>query len=65
MHGGYDMKGLIQVVVGLLLIVAVLYAMTYTSWFWAAVRLVQGGVVILVFLIGIGLILLGASEMKM
>ena len=58
------MKGLLQMIIGLILIVGVLYILTYSSWFWATVRLVQGGIVLLLFLIGIGLVLLGASELK-
>ncbi len=58
------MKALIQMMIGLMLIVGVLYVLTYQSWFWAAVKLVQGGLVLLVLLIGIGLVLLGASELK-
>ena len=58
------MKGLMQMIIGLILIVGVLYILTYSGWFWATVRLVQGGIVLLLFLIGIGLVLLGASELK-
>ena len=58
------MKALMQMIVGLIFIVGVLYILTYSSWFWAAVRLIQGGLVLLVFLVGIGLVLLGASELK-
>ena len=58
------MRAFIQMLVGLLLLVGVLFALTYSSWFWAAVRFVQGGLLIVLFLIGIGLVLLGASELK-
>jgi len=58
------MRGLIQLLIGLLLIVGVLWVMTSSSWFWATIRFVQGGLVVLVFLIGIGLVLLGAGELK-
>ena len=57
------MKGLIQILIGLVFIVVVLFSLTYTSWFWATIRLIQGGLVLLVFFIGLGLILLGASEL--
>ncbi len=58
------MKALLQILVGLVLIVGVLFLLTYSSWFWATVHLIQGGIVVLLFLIGIGLVLLGASELK-
>jgi hypothetical protein len=58
------MRAFIQMMAGLLFLVIVLFALTYSSWFWAAVRFVQGGLLILLFLIGIGLVLLGASELK-
>jgi hypothetical protein len=62
--GGNSMKSLIQIVVGLLLLVGLLYVLTYSSWLWATIRLVQGGLVVMVFFIALGLVLLGASELK-
>lgn len=58
------MRGLMQLLIGLLFIVGTLWILTYTSWFWATIRFVQGGLVILLFLIGVGLVLLGASELR-
>jgi|GEM_PF-4927889 hypothetical protein len=58
------MKALFEILIGLLLLVGVFYVMTFESWFWAAIRLVQGGLVLTVFLIAVGLVLLGASELK-
>lgn len=63
MRGG-SMKVFIQVIVGLLFLIGALYLLTFSSWLWAAIRLIQGGVVVVLFLIGIGLVLLGASELK-
>ena len=59
-----SMKGLIYLIIGLLLLVVVLYTLTYSSWLWATIRLIQGGLVLLIFFISLGLILLGATELK-
>ena len=58
------MKGFIQIIAGLILLVAVLFTLTYSSWFWATIRLIQGSLILLVFFIALGLILLGASDIK-
>lgn len=58
------MRGLLQLLMGLLFIVGTLWVLTYTNWFWATIHFVQGGLVLLLFLIGIGLVLLGASELR-
>lgn len=58
------MKGMIQIIIGLLLFVIVLLALTESSWLWATIQLIQGGIIILLFLIGLGLIIFGASELK-
>ena len=58
------MKGLVQLLIGLLFLVSVMWILTSSSWFWATIRLIQGGLVVLLFFIGIGLVLLGTSELK-
>ena len=59
-----NIKTVVKIFVGLLLLVAVAYAMTWPSWFWAVVKLLQGGIALLVFFIGLGLVLMGVSEFK-
>lgn len=58
------MKGFVQIVVGLLLFVIVAYILTYSTWLWATLELLQGGIVLLLFLIGLGFLLIGFSEVK-
>lgn len=58
------MKGLIQIVIGLLLWVATLYLLTVPSWLKAAISLLRGGIVFGLFFVGLGLLLLGYNEMK-
>ena len=58
------MKGLIYVIAGLLLIIVALFALMHSSWLWATIRLVQGSIVIALVLIGLGLLFIGASELK-
>lgn len=63
-YGGMCVKEALQIIIGLLFLVGMLYLLTYSSWFWATIHLIQGGIIILLFFIGIGLVLLGASELK-
>jgi phosphoglycerol transferase MdoB-like AlkP superfamily enzyme len=59
------MKEYFQIVIGLLLIVLVLLLGTYfTSWGWALLILVKGGVLAAVALIGVAFIALGVMEAK-
>ena len=58
------MKGIFQIILGLLFIVLALIALTYNSWLVATINLVQGGIVIFLILIGIVTILLGFAEVK-
>ena len=58
------MKGFLQFVIGLLFFVATAFLLTYPSWMWAAVKLLQGGVVFALFFIGLGFLLISISEIK-
>lgn len=59
------LNNLIKVIIGLILIiVAVWFAITFTSWGKAALDLIKGGIVLLVLFIGLILILLGFSDLK-
>lgn len=58
------MKSLAQVVVGLLVLVVFVYVLMVRSWLMAAVTLVKGGVVVVLFFLGVGLVLLGLSGLK-
>jgi len=58
------MKGLFQIILGLLFLVIMLLALTSESWLWATIKLIQGGIVIGVALIGVVLVLLGITALK-
>jgi len=58
------LKGLLQVIFGLLLFVMVFYILTFSSWFAATVQLIKGGMVAVLFFMGLGLFLLGLTELK-
>ncbi len=58
------MKGLIKIVVGLIIFVAIVYVLTYQNWLWATLKFLQGGVIVLLFLIGLGFVILGFSDLK-
>jgi|TARA_Y100000310_G_scaffold334233_1_gene413507 hypothetical protein len=58
------MKGLVQIIIGLIFWVAVLYISTFNNWLLAAWHLLQGGIVWGLFFVGLGLLLLGLSELK-
>ena len=58
------MNELIKVVTGLILLVIVLFLLTYQGWLKAFITLIQGGIISLLILIALGLILIGLSELK-
>ena len=59
------MKGYFQIVIGLFLIVlALLSGAMWPSWGKALLLLIQGGMLALVGVIGLGLIVLGVSEVR-
>ena len=58
------MKGLVQIVIGLLLWVGTLYLLTLTNWLQAALDLLRGGIIFGLFFIGLGLLLLGINELR-
>ncbi len=58
------LKGLLSIIVGLLFWLALVYVLTYPSWLRAFVTLIQGGLVSLIFLIGVGFLLFGVSQMR-
>jgi len=60
----YKMKAIIQIIGGLTVIVFVLLLLTYTSWFWATIKLIQGGFIVFLAVIGIVMLLLGISEVR-
>jgi len=53
-----------KVVIGLALVVLGLMLLTYDSWLVATIALIQGGIVIVIILVGLGLIFLGLTELK-
>jgi len=53
-----------KAIVGLVLVILGLLLLTYDSWYMALLTIIQGGVVLAIFLIGLGLILLGLMELK-
>ncbi|MBS3144681.1 hypothetical protein J4208_03785 [Candidatus Woesearchaeota archaeon] len=58
------MKGLLQIVIGLLLWVGTLYLLTIPNWLQATLTLLRGGIVFGLFFIGLGVLLLGFNELK-
>ena len=59
------MKGIIEIIIGLLLIVFTIWILfTYQGW-WAALKdVLQGGVMLLLLLVGLAVIALGVSDLK-
>ena len=63
------MKAAIEVIVGAILILIVVWFMIISSanewgWWTAVLTCIKGGVTILVFLIGLALVFFGFSELK-
>ena len=58
------LKGLLSIIVGLLFWLALVYVLAYPVWLRALVTLIQGGLVLLIFLIGVGFLLFGVSQMR-
>lgn len=58
------MKELIKIIVGLLFIIIALFLLTYSSWLSAFVSLIQGGIIVMLFLVALGFILIGFTELK-
>lgn len=58
------MKALVEIIVGLLFLVLGIFLLTYNAWFQAFVQLLQGGIIIVLLLLGIGILLLGLSDLK-
>ena len=58
------MKGLLQIVACLLFFVAVAYLLLSGSWLLATIKLIQGGMLLMFFFMGLGLVLLGVSELR-
>ena len=58
------MKARIEIVVGLLFLVVGVFLLTYKTWLMAFLTIVRGGIVSALFLLGLGIILLGISELK-
>ena len=54
----------LHIVGGFTLWVLVLLLLTYTSWLWATVHFLQAGIVFSLFLLGLGLLVLGMSELN-
>ena len=59
------MKGIIEIIIGLLLIVFTIWILfTYQGW-WAALKdVLQGGIMLLLLLVGLAVIALGVSDLK-
>ena len=64
------LRGAVQILVGMILLVVMAYVIGYGSWPWgmwwwrSLVMFVEGGILVMLFFVGIGLVLLGFSEMK-
>ena len=58
------LKEMVEILFGLLFWVILLYALSFGSWLNALVKFVQGGVLVGLFFIGLGLIALGVMELK-
>lgn len=59
------MKKYIEILLGLILIIGVVYLNMKYSFLWEAVKtFLFGGVAVMIALIGLGLLLLGMSEFK-
>ncbi len=58
------MKAFVEIVIGLIFIVIGILLLTYQSWFKSFVVIVQGGIILVIFLLGLGVLLLGLSELK-
>lgn len=61
------MKQIIEIIIGLILLIGVVYVFVtpgLAGWAQATKDIIQGGIVLGVALVGIGLILLGISELK-
>ncbi len=58
------MKGIIELIIALLLVVIIVYVLTFSSWLWATIRLIQGGIIILLALIALAVFFLGFSDLK-
>ncbi len=57
------MKSWLYIVGGFTLWVLVLFLLTYTSWLWATIEFLQAGIVLVLFCIGLGLLVLGVSDL--
>jgi len=53
-----------KAIVGLVLVILGLLLLTYDIWYMALLTLIQGGVVLTIFIVGLGLVLLGLMELK-
>lgn len=60
----FKTKGAWYLIIGVLLWIIFLYALTYSSWLWATVKLIQGGITLGLFFLGLGLLILGISELR-
>ena len=60
------LKQLTQIIIGLLLWIILLYVLFATNWSFlqSTLHVIKGGLVLLIFLIGLGLILIGITESK-
>ena len=59
------MKAYMELLLGLLLILGVgLIVVTWPRWLLATIRLVQGGLMLGLALVGLGLIFLGVNELR-
>ena len=58
------MEGLLKIIIGLLVFILAVFSLTFVSWLNAFVNVIKGGIVILLFMVALGLILLGFSELK-
>lgn len=58
-------KNLLKIIVGIiLLIVAAWILISFSTWTVATWRLIQGGIVLTIILIGIAFLILGFSDLK-
>lgn len=58
------LREVVEILFGLLLWVVLLYALSFGNWMNALVKFVQGGVLVGLFFVGLGLIALGLMELR-
>ena len=59
------LKQFIQILIGLILLIVMLFLLIASWGFWqSTLHVIKGGIIFLLFFIGIGLLFIGFSELK-